>query len=155
MRVARLCILTSLQGWSAAEKIVGMKPVRRFSHVRPCDHDHMGDLSTTPPIPSNADRAALAKILDVIQAHEFGEKESVTCETTVTEIRRIAVWALNERTQTRRLLAPLTCCRMKGYQNIQRRLTISWVSNGFLSKAPEKPQISLSYAATRFTLTRN
>jgi hypothetical protein len=59
----------------------------------------MGDSSITPPLPSNADRAALAKILDVIQAHEFGEKEYPTCETAVREIQRIAVWALNERTK--------------------------------------------------------
>jgi hypothetical protein len=59
----------------------------------------MGDLSTTSPLPSNADRAALAKILDVVQAHEFGEQEYASCEATVTEIQRIAVWALNERTK--------------------------------------------------------
>jgi hypothetical protein len=51
----------------------------------------MGDPSNTSPLPSNADRAALAKILDVIQAHEFGQQEYATCEARVMEIQRIAV----------------------------------------------------------------
>jgi len=59
----------------------------------------MGDLSTTPPLPSNAGRAALAKILDVVQAHECGQNDYATCEAAVREIQRIAVWALNERTK--------------------------------------------------------
>jgi hypothetical protein len=40
-----------------------------------------------------------AKILDVVQAHEFGEKEYAISEAAVREIQRIAVSALNERTQ--------------------------------------------------------
>ena len=43
-------------------------------------------------LPSNADRAALAKILTVIDDHEG-------CEAALDEIQRIAVQALNEPTK--------------------------------------------------------
>jgi hypothetical protein len=46
-------------------------------------------------VPSNADRTALAKILDVIQTYE-DDAEAGNCEAVVREIQHVAVFALND-----------------------------------------------------------
>jgi hypothetical protein len=50
-------------------------------------------------LPSNADRAALAKILGTIRAHERGDDGYKSCDDTVRVIQGIAVTALNEPTK--------------------------------------------------------